>query len=128
MITKKYSLLKGEQMKLRKQISRARGCNPGYKTKHVTPHAGAACEERGQGTTPEQEMCENMGIASLALTDPDPGKTFALLSWCMPSITGDDPRSILIIPDGLQRCKPKGEEGLETRKEPEAQADDLLPP
>jgi hypothetical protein len=58
-------------VKLCKQISRARGCNPGYKTKYRNPQTGAAWEERGQGGTPEQEREEpgSMGIASLALAD-----------------------------------------------------------
>lgn len=59
----------GERVKLCKQISRARGCNPGYKTKYRNPQTGAAWEERGQGGTPGQEREGGMGIASLALTD-----------------------------------------------------------
>lgn len=40
----------GERVKRRKQISRARGCNPGYKTKRSNPQAREAWEQkRGQG-------------------------------------------------------------------------------
>lgn len=49
MITKKYFLLNAERVKLCKQISRARGCNPGYKTKYPNPHAGAAWGGEGAG-------------------------------------------------------------------------------
>lgn len=57
-------------MKTPKQISRVRGCNPGYKTKHVNSHAGAAFEERGRGMAPEQKgKQQSRGIASLALAD-----------------------------------------------------------
>lgn len=62
-------------MKLCKQISRARGCNPGYKTKHVDPHAGAALK-RGQGRTPEQEKEKpgSMGVAPHPTPHPASGR------------------------------------------------------
>ena len=77
----------GERAKRCKQISRARGCNPGYKTKRPNPQAREAWEEkRGQGRKHQSRTGRSQGAWALPpwLWQTDLGAVVHPLSCSVP--------------------------------------------